>query len=648
MFDLLFTPASINGMTVKNRIISAPCERNYANVDGSVTQRYIDYLVERAKGGVGLIIVEAVYIDPVGKNHIAQLGIHDDALIPGYRRLAEAVHEFGAKIGIEINHGGRQSSSLYTGFQPVAPSPVPCGTLALGDLPRELTIREIEDLIEKFVQAAVRAKKAGLDMIEIHGAHGYLIGQFLSPFSNKRTDAYGGTPEKRMRFPLEVVRRIRDAVGSDFPIAYRLSADEHVDGGLTFNDTAEFCKHLEKAGVDLIDVSAGIYESVIWVAQPMAFEPGCLVPLSREIKKAVGISVSVAGRINDPELAERILEAGDADFVSLGRALHADPFFPEKAMQGRVEEIRRCPACMSCSDELGTQLPISCAINPAAGNEREFALVPAAQKKSVAVIGAGPAGLTAAWVAATKGHKVTLYEKNDSFGGQLLYAKAPSHKRELKVVIDYLVRQAEKSGAEIRLKQEITADDIVSMSVDAIVLATGALPIIPPIPGLDTGDVCTALDVLAGRIDLGSNRRVVVIGGGLVGCETALFMIERGVDDIVIVEPGPAIARNMGLREGWYLREAIEKDRRIKVELRTTVERVEGEELVLQSQGSLKTIRAQNVVLAVGMRSNNSLAEAVLARVKANHTRIKQVGDCVLPRKMKDAIREGFMAGNSI
>ena len=320
-YSHIFEPYTLRGMTLKNRLISAPCERNYANTDGSVTQKYIDYAAERAKGGVGLINVESIYIDPVGRGHIRQLGIYDDKLIPGLKRMTDAVHAHGAKIAAHLYASGRETSSYITGLQPIAPSNVPCKVLAGGDVPRELTLDEIKDQIEKFGDAARRSVAAGFDVIEVHGAHGYIIGQFLSPFTNKRTDEYGGSFEKRMRFPLEVVAKVRSVVGEDVPIAYRMSADEKVEGGITVDDSIRFSVELEKAGIDLIDISSGIYESIGWIAQSMAYPRGCLVEDGWKIKQKVGIPVSIVGRINHPDLAEEILASGKADFISLGESV---------------------------------------------------------------------------------------------------------------------------------------------------------------------------------------------------------------------------------------------------------------------------------------------------------------------------------------
>lgn len=643
-FPRLFEPGYIGKMRVKNRIIMAPCERNYANPDGSINQRYVDYLTERAKGGVGLILIESMYVDPVGRNHFRQLGLHDDSVIPGLKRLTAEVHRYGCKIGAELQHGGRQSSSFVTGFQPVAPSSVPCKTLAAGDVPRELTVEEIHEIIERFGQAARRAQEAGFDLVEVHGAHGYLVGQFLSPFSNKREDDYGGSPEKRMRFPLEVVRRVKKEVGDMIPVAYRISAEEHIEGGLTLEDTIPFIKRLEEEGIDLIDISAGIYESVIWIAQPAGFPRGCLVNVAEKVKQHVDIPVSVVGRINNPGLAESILEQGEADFIAMGRALHADPEFPNKAEGGSEKDIRTCPACMKCSDELGTNLPISCSINPAAGREREFRVSPADKPRRVLVVGGGPAGLSCASTAARRGHKVVLYEKRSQLGGQLRLASKPPHKRELAEVMNYLVWQVEKYGIDVRLNTEVTMDTLMQEKPDAVVVATGAKPVIPFTPGLGDSRCHTALDVLEERVF--PSGTVLIIGGGLVGCETAALLLEQGAREIVIVEPTDNILGGVGLREGWYLRRLLSENSRVKIHCKTTVERIE-ESVVLQSKGVYETIKPDHIVLAVGMMAEDALAEQILQTPDLPFE-MHRIGDCVIPKRMKEAIHEGTTVGLSL
>jgi 2,4-dienoyl-CoA reductase-like NADH-dependent reductase (Old Yellow Enzyme family)/thioredoxin reductase len=643
-FKRLFEPYQLRGLTLKNRLISAPCERNYANVDGSMTQRYIDYVVERAKGGVGLIIVESMYVDPVGRGHIRQLGIYDDKLIPGLRRLTDAVHTYGVKVASEPMSCGRETSSYITGAQPYGASNVPCKVLAGGEAPRELTVAEIKGLIDSFGEAARRSLEAGFDLVEIHGAHGYIINQFLSPFTNKREDEYGGSLEKRMRFPLEVVARVREVVGDDVPLAYRMSGEEKIEGGLTIDDMVGFSLELEKAGIDLIDVSAGIYESVVWVVQPMAFPRGCLVDLGRRIKEKVNIPVSIVGRINHPELAEEILATGKADFIAIGRALHADPFWPIKAQEGRVEDIRICPACMSCSDQLATNLPITCAINPEAGNERDLAIKPAPRRKKVLVVGAGPSGMEAARVADLRGHEVILCEKRNRVGGQLHYASSAHHKKEFEEVIRFLEVQLKKSGVDIRLGTEVTPVLVQEIKPDAVIVATGATSALPFTPGVDKSHVHLAVDVLDKRVTL--KGKTAIIGGGLVGLETALFLLENGVSPLIITEPTDKLGGNVGLRTGWFIRNEITNSPDIDVRMETTVEAIRDDSIFVQHKGDVEELKVRNVVLAVGMRSNDALAEELRARDAVGDLYV--IGDCNIPRTMKEAFEEAAMAGRRV
>jgi 2,4-dienoyl-CoA reductase-like NADH-dependent reductase (Old Yellow Enzyme family)/thioredoxin reductase len=641
----LFEGCTLRGVTLKNRLISAPCERNYANTDGSVTQRYIDYVEERAKGGVGLINVESIYVDPVGRGHIRQLGIHSDKMIPGLKRMNDAAHAHGAKMAAHLYAAGREASSYITGRQPIGPSNVPCKVLAGGDIPRELTLAEIQEQIELFGEAARRAVEAGFDMMMIHGAHGYIVEQFFSPFSNKRTDQYGGSFENRIRFPLEVLAKIRSVVGDKVPIAYRMSADEKVAGGVTVEDSIQLSIALEKAGIDLIDVSSGIYESVGWIAQSMAFPRGCLVEDGWRIKQKVKVPVSIVGRINHPDLAEEILAAGKADFISLGRALHADPYWPVKAQEGRVDDIRICPACMSCSDQLGTNMPITCAINPEAGRESELKMKPAAKARKVLVVGAGPAGMEAARVAALRGHKVVLCEQNAQMGGQVNYAAAPHHKKEFQGIVSYLEGQLRKSAVEIRLGTAVTAALVKDINPDAIVVATGAEPSVPFTPGADKPHVCTAIDVLAGKVAL-QKGTTALIGAGLVGLETALYLEEKGITPVVIIEPTDKLGGNVGLRTGLFARNAVNCSPHIEVKLKTTVEEIKDGSIVIQSEGKFDELPVKNVVLAAGMRNNNDLAEELKAAGCA--AELYLVGDCNFPRTVKEATEEGAIAARNI
>lgn len=645
MFKHVFEPYTLRGgVEIRNRVLAAPCERNFANVDGSITQRYIDFLVERARGEVGLILAESMYVHPAGRGHIRQLGIYDDKLIAGLKRMTEAVHRYGAKAATHLTHAGRETSSYISGRQPVAPSNVPCTVLTGGDIPREMSIDEIKALVADYAQAARRSVDAGFDMIEIHGAHGYIVNQFLSPFTNRRADDYGGSFEKRMRLPLEIVSAVRAAAGEDFPLAYRMSADEKVDGGLGIDDMVIFSQELERAGIDLIDVSAGIYESAIWIAQPMAFARGCLVDYSRRIKEKVKIPVAVAGRINHPQVAEQILLEGGADFIALGRALHADPYWVSKARQGRVDDIRVCPACMSCSDQLATNLPISCSINPEMGRERELAIVPARVRKKVLVAGAGPAGMEAARVAELRGHQVILCEKQNRMGGQLHYAMQNPQKQEYREVIRYLQTQIEKSSVEVRLGEPVDRQTIDDIRPDAVIVATGALPVVPFTPGAELPHVHTAIDVLDRRVVL--SGKTAVMGAGLVGLETALFLVENSVSPVVLIEPTDKIGGNVGVRSGWVIRNQAADCCDIEMRLKTTVEEITKGYVLVQKEGKFERMEAANVVLATGMRSDNELAEELKAWGGIEH--LHTVGDCNIPRTLREAMEEAAVAARRI
>jgi 2,4-dienoyl-CoA reductase-like NADH-dependent reductase (Old Yellow Enzyme family)/thioredoxin reductase len=639
-FEKLFEPGTIGKMRVRNRIISAPMERNYANADGSVTQRYIDNLVAKAAGGVGLILVEATYVDPLGKGRVLELGIYDDRLIPGYRRMTEAVHEQGAKIGLELVYGGRQSHSSVTGVQAHGPSPVTCTVPGYGELPRELTIDDIQALVRKFGEAARRTKEAGFDIVELHCAHGYLIAQFLSPYANKRTDEYGGTFEKRLRFPLEVIAAVRGAVGPDFPVACRLAGDEYIDGGLTPEDEILIAKRFEEAGVDLIDVSAGIYETAYTIVPPMGVPLGANLHLAEGIKRAVNIPVSIAGRINDAAFADSILRDGKSDFISMARGLHADPNLPKLSQEGRLDDICMCIGCnQGCIDILGTMVPVFCAINPLAGRERELAIKPAERKKRVIVVGGGPGGLSAARVAALRGHEVILYEKESELGGQLRWARRALKRGELEQCIRYLSTQVRKAGVDVHLNEEADKEKIYAAQPDVVIMATGAVPYRPFIPGTEGKNVYTYLDILSGRVEPG--KRVVVIGGKLVGVQIAELVASRG-GFAILTEASPAVCQDAGGRTKWLLLQSVEKDPHIDIRVNTSVERIREGRVTLQSQGTTEEVdNIDMVVLCLGAASDNRLADELKRdnRLPEIHT----IGDCSLPRKMTEAIYEGYV-----
>jgi 2,4-dienoyl-CoA reductase-like NADH-dependent reductase (Old Yellow Enzyme family)/thioredoxin reductase len=643
-FPRLFSPGRLGSRTLRNRIVMAPMEKNLARATGAVTERYVDYCEARAAGGAALLLLESMYIHPAGRNHRYQLGIHDPALLPGYRRLVDACHRHGALVGAELQFAGRETSAAVTGTQPLAPSPVPCTVLAGGDMPRALAIDEIGILVRDFAEAARRAVDAGFDVIEIHGAHGYLVGQFLSPYSNRRDDAYGGDFTRRLRFPLEVIGAIREAIGPDVPLLYRLSADEHVEGGLVLEDVCRIVPYIEAAGVDGLDVSAGIYESAVWIVQPMEMPPACLAPLAREIRRAVKIPVSVAGRITDASVAERLLEDGDADFVTLGRALHADPDMPRKAREGREAETCYCVGCLTCSDLLGRNQPVLCLANTHTAREREYAIHAAPRRRRVVVAGGGPAGLEAARVLALRGHAVILFERGQELGGQTLLSRLVPGRQELAGLAAFLTGAAARAGVDIRVGVEATADTVLAERPDVIVVATGACPGLPAIRGLLDSPAVDAFDVL--RRPAGHHRRALVIGGGLLGVAVAHVLAERD-GEVIVAEPGAELAAELGLRPRWQYVANLRARRNVTVLLGASVETLAEDRALLRCQGEDVTLTDLDLMLPTGfMVPASDLGETLQALVHAPPVFV--IGDAALPRTAFEAMQEGAALGHRL
>ncbi len=640
----LFSRGRIGRVTLKNRIVMAPMEKNLADPTGAVTPRYIDYCEARAAGGAALILLESMFVAAAGRNHRFQLGLHDDALVPGYRRLVDACHRHGALVGCELEFAGRETSSAITGMEPVAPSAVPCTVLTGGDVPRALTVDEIQALVRAFAEAACRAVAAGFDVIELHGAHGYLLGQFLSPWTNRRDDEYGGDFERRLRFPLEVIAAVRAAVDDDVPLLYRLSADEKIEGGLTLDDAVRIAPRLQAAGIDALDVSAGIYESAIWIVQPMEVPPACLAPLAREIKRAVTIPVCVAGRITDPRDAERVLADGDADFVSLGRALHADPDWPVKVRDKREDEMCPCLGCLTCSDLLGRNEPVLCLANTRTARERPYATRPARSRDRIVVVGAGPAGLEAARVLALRGHTVTVFDRAAEPGGQLLMSRLVPGRSELAGLAAYLASEAVRAGAELRLGVEASADAVLAERPHVVVCATGALPGVPDIPGIEGSPAADPFEVL--RRAAGGVRRALVVGGGLLGVSVAHVLAERGVD-VTIAEAADDLVTELGMRPRWRFVADLRARANVTVLTRTTVEELYGGGALLRRSGQdLKLDGFDLVVPTRPMVPVRDVLESLVGR--RGGPLVYDIGDCLAPRTAFEAMQEAAALGHRL
>lgn len=638
MMRRLFEPIKIGRMELKNRMVMAPMVTQYTHPDGTVSDRLVEYYARRARGGVGLVIVEMAAVEKEGIAFSNQLRIDEEKYWRGLKILASRIQAEGAKAALQIHHAGRQSSARASGRKPVAPSPIPCPLM--GEMPEELSAEGIDTLVEKFGEGGGRAKELGFDAVEIHGAHGYLICQFLSPLSNRRQDEYGGDLNGRSRFAREILRSVRRRVGPGFPVFFRLSGEEHVEGGLTLEETPGMARLLEQAGADAIHVSAGCYGAFEWVVQPMWFSRGCLVEAARWIKQSVNIPVVAVGRINDVQLAEGILRENKADLIAMGRPLIADPDLPLKAMEGREREIRKCLACNACISEVFYQAhPLVCSINAEVGREGSWQEKPAERKKKVLILGGGPAGMEAARIAAMRGHDVSLWEKESQLGGVLRFASSIPGRQELRNLIEYQTAALQRSGVHILLQKEGTVDSIREFHPQAVVIAVGGSPNIPDIPGIDSQNVYLAEEVLkGGRSVQGS---VVILGGGDTGCECALFLLERSVDRIQVISRGNKLARSIEpATRRWLLRKL--KENGVSFLMNAEVCRVEDQQvLVRESDGGVRRIPADHVIIARGYEGNPEWPE----KLPGSDFQIFFIGDCLKPRKILQAIQEGATAG---
>jgi 2,4-dienoyl-CoA reductase-like NADH-dependent reductase (Old Yellow Enzyme family)/thioredoxin reductase len=643
----LFAPLDVGPMTVANRIVMAPMERNYANPDGTVSERTIAHYRLRAAGGVGWVDVESTFVDPAGRGRTHQLGLHDERCVDGMRALADAVHAGGARIGIELHHAGRNTCAAISGYEPVAPSPVPCAE-AGGDVPQELTVPEIDAIIERYAAAAVRAAAAGFDAVELHSAHGYLPLAFLSPLTNLRTDEYGGSLENRMRFAVRVIEAMRAAVGPGLAVGCRFSADELLPGGLTLDETTRYAQALEAAGVDYLSVSAGVYASFVNIIPPMDYAPGWLLPTAAAIKRAVTVPVIGASRITDPETAERAIADGEVDLVAFGRALLTDPELPRKARQGRPGEIVSCIGCnQGCEARISRQRDVTCLVNPEVGREGAFALTRTRAPKRVVVIGGGPAGMEAARVCAQRGHTVTLHDRGPRLGGMINLAEALPERGGWRTFVEQAQRRVYDSGVDVRLNSEVDATSLTWSGADAIVLATGAR-FTRPDRGYNRASVLTLTPSELLASTPARSGRVVVSGAGAIGLGVAAWLVDRGVD--VTVTSGEVEIGDPEGQGGLVAR--LVATGHVSLEGDTEVGEVGDGQVTLVRSGAIGPLfervvtGVSAVVHAAGREPRRELSVHV-HNVLAG-TPVHLIGDCRAPRSALEAVYEGATVARRI
>jgi 2,4-dienoyl-CoA reductase-like NADH-dependent reductase (Old Yellow Enzyme family)/thioredoxin reductase len=624
---------------LSNRLVVPAMVTVYCNEDGTATEKFCAYHEAKARGGWGLIITEDYAVDPKGRGFPNLAGLWNDDQIESHSKFTKRIHDIGGKIFAQIYHAGRQTGKAVIGCQPVAPSPILCPSLQ--EIPHELTEDEIREIVGEFGDCARRAREAKFDGIEIHGAHGYLIAQFMSLYSNKRVDAYGGNLMNRLRFPLEIISDIRRKAGNDFPMIFRISGDEMVPGGRNIEDTKAISAILEGAGVDALHVSAGVY-GTYGITPPAPVPHGWITGFAQEVKKVVDIPVITVGRITDPLLAEAIIAGKKADLVAMGRASLADPELPNKAAAGKFTDINPCIGCMQgCTDMITKYQPATCLVNPTLGKEEEMRIKPADMKKRVFIAGGGPGGMEAAMVAARRGHEVHLFEKTDRLGGQYYTASIPPFKGEIAGFLAWQKKQLADHKVSIHFNTELTEAIVTEQKPDAVIVAIGSTPVFPDLPGIKRENVVLALDVLEGKTDAG--KKVVIIGGGTVGSETASHLANHG-KKVTIVEMLPELATDASARIRYFLLKEL-ADRKVQIHVNSTVAAILDDGLTIKREGREEKIGPfDTVVLAAGLKPLNDLQ----SRLEGKVTKMITIGDAVRVRKALDAVKEGYLAGLEI
>lgn len=639
-YSELFKPQEIKNIRLKNRIVMAPMATNFSLTNGEVSDTLVAYYEERARGGAGLIIVEASCVEwPRGREGFSQIRIDHPACLPGLNRLSESIKRYGCCAFIQLLHTGRQTSSAVAGDNStVAPSSIACPMMK--EIPHALSIEEIKTLVKKFAQAADYAYRAGFEGVEIHAAHGYLINQFLSLHSNQRDDMYGGSLENRQRFLLEIIREIKSN-NPELLISVRLNIDDFVEGGFAMGESLPLCETLEKAGIDLLNISCGTYESGLTSIEPSSYPEGWRVYLAEAVKKRVSIPVITGGMIRNPAFANQVIAQGKADLVFLGRPLLADPYWPEKARKGEDDEIRPCINCNTCIYRNFQGLSIACTVNPQLGREKiyKYEASTTGKKAKALIAGGGIAGMKAALSLDKAGYEVVIFEKTAQLGGVMNLASKPPHKKRIGVFRDYLIKQVSKNNIGVRFNQELTVEKVRALAPDLLVVATGAKTAYPAIKGIESEIVVDGLDVLAGKAIV-ENMEVIIIGGGNTGTELAAYMLEKG-NKITIVEKNPYLAMNMEKKNRRDLLNRLEKGSIIKKTSTQTLE-ITSEGLWIQDlAGQKEFLKADKVVISTGVKSQQELYDQCQEVVRD----MVMIGDANRLRGFREALQEAAALG---
>jgi 2,4-dienoyl-CoA reductase (NADPH2) len=670
-FFKLFSPIKIGEIELKNRIVMPAMHTGYAK-DAFVTNRLIDFYIERAKGGAALILIGGCHVSKVAMGLPSMIGICDDKYLPGLIDLTNKVHdaEKSVKLGAQLYHSGRYAFPMIIGEQPISASAV--YSKFSKTTPRELSINGIKEVHDQFAAAAVRAKDSGFDCVELCASAGYLVGQFLSPIVNKRTDRYGGDLESRLNFPLELIETVRGKIGN-FTFGFRESGDDFMPGSLTYKDKRKIAREYEKVGLNFINVTGGWHETK--VPQITADVPsGAYSYLAENIKNVVSIPIFASNRINDPLLAEEILMADKADCICMGRGLIADPYLPNKAMKGDLRDIRHCVACnQGCFDRIFIPKPIQCLRNAQAGNEKKYELKEIDRTKKVMIIGAGPAGLEAARIAGIRGHTVELFDKADKIGGLIYSVYTPPGRQDFEKMIDYYKYQIEKLGINLQLNINVTEQTIEEVNPDVILFATGATPTKPDIPGINNENVFLATDILEGKAPLGKN--VVIIGGGGTGIEVAMYvakfgalkcdalefltfydclepnialeMLYKGNKKVTVLEMLPRVGSDIGKTTRWTM---LGKCTKLGINIITNakISKIEKDKIFysLPDQGDLEIDNVDTYIIATGVKPNNQLYDII--KKSGKYKDIYLMGDCKEPATILEAIHRGFRVGNRV